>query len=171
MHNRGMPRSSVTRLRSAPASARRQPSPEKREAITSPLADSPAFLVRLAQLRAFDEFHRNFAGLGVTPAGFSVLALIAANPNVRPGEIAEELRVKPSNVAALVNGLVAAGFVRRMADSSELRAACLTITPEGRAAWAEMERTHHETDARFTTPLDEAEREQLAVLLRKLLGR
>src|SRR3712207_9375860 len=76
-------------------------------AIASPLADSPSFLVRLAQLRAFDEFHQQFAGLGVTPAGFSVLTLIVANPGVRPGAIAEELRVKPSNVAALVNALVA----------------------------------------------------------------
>lgn len=144
---------------------------EKREGIVSPLADSPAFLVRLAQLRAFDEFHRNFAGLGVTPAGFSVLALIAANPNVRPGAIAEELRVKPSNVAALVSGLVAAGLVQRTADESELRANCLRITPEGAKAWAEMERIHLKTDARFTTALDPAEREQLLTLLRKLTDR
>src|ERR687884_1693353 len=95
--------------RSTAASSDQAGGNEKREPIASPLADSPAFLVRLAQLRAFDEFYRNFAGLGVTPAGFSILALIAANPGVRPGTIAEELRVKPSNVAALVNGLVAAG--------------------------------------------------------------
>src|SRR3569833_1266468 len=91
----------------------RRPQPAAgRHDFASPLADSPAFLVRLAQLRAFDEFHRNFAGLGVTPAGFSVLALVAASPGVRPGAIAEELRVKPSNVAALVNALVAAGLVK-----------------------------------------------------------
>src|SRR5512134_1576049 len=113
------------------ATIQRLPSAEKRDAVTSPLADSPAFLVRLAQLRAFDEFHRNFAGLGVTPAGFSVLALIAANPNIRPGAIAEELRVKPSNVAALVNGLVAAGLVQRTVDEAELRANCLRLTVDG----------------------------------------
>jgi DNA-binding MarR family transcriptional regulator len=144
---------------------------EKRESITSPLSDSPAFLVRLAQLRAFDEFHRNFAGLGVTPAGFSVLALIAANPNIRPGAIAEELRVKPSNVAALVNGLVAAGFVRRTADESELRANCLRLTPEGANAWGEMYRTHLATDERFAAALSAAERETLLALLRKLVDR
>src|SRR4051812_45066920 len=87
----------------------------------SPLADSPGYLVRLAQLRSFDEFHRNFAGLGVTPAGYSVFALIVTNPGIRPGIIAEELRVKPSNVAALVNSLVTAGLVQRRTDASELR--------------------------------------------------
>jgi DNA-binding MarR family transcriptional regulator len=149
----------------------RTPSTEKREAMTSPLAESPGFLLRLAQLRVFDEFHRNFAGLGVTPAGFSVLALIAANPNIRPGAIAEELRVKPSNVAALVNGLVAAGFVQRTADESELRANCLRLTAAGAEAWTEMNRTHLATDERFTGILSAAERETLVALLRKLVER
>jgi DNA-binding MarR family transcriptional regulator len=149
----------------------RSSSADKREAIASPLADSPAFLVRLAQLRAFDEFHRNFAGLGVTPAGFSVLALIAANPNIRPGAIAEELRVKPSNVAALVNGLVAAGLVQRTADELELRANSLRLTAAGADAWTEMHKTHLATDERFSAVLSPAERETLVRLLRKLLDR
>jgi DNA-binding MarR family transcriptional regulator len=140
-------------------------------ALQSPLADSPGFLIRLAQLRAFDEFHRNFAGLGVTPAGFSVLALVAANPGVRPGTIAEELRVKPSNVAALVNALVAAGLVERRTDEAELRASLLHLTRAGARAWREMERARLETDASFLEPLAPAERRQLVALLRKLLHR
>jgi DNA-binding MarR family transcriptional regulator len=159
----------ATRTEAAPV---RRPRPGDRNGpLASPLAGSPAFLVRLAQLRAFDEFHRNFAGLGVTPAGFSVLALIAANPGVRPGAIAEELRVKPSNVAALVNGLAAAGLVERVTDESELRASLLHATAAGRRVWREMERTHHDTDARFAEALTLAERRQLVALLRKLLHR
>lgn len=145
--------------------------PPRENAITSSLADSPAFLVRLAQLRSFDEFHRNFAGLGVTPAGFSVFALIVANPGIRPGAIAEELRVKPSNVAVLVNGLVAAGLVRREADQAELRASLLHPTPGGSRIWREMDRAHQETDARFAAGLTPAERGQFVALLRKLLHR
>ena len=157
--------------RARAATARRRQDAEKDGGLVSPLANSPAFLVRLAQLHAFDEFHRNFAGLGVTPAGFSVLALIAANPGVRPGAIAEELRVKPSNVAALVNALVAARLVERAVDETELRASLLHLTPAGTRAWHEMERTHRDTDARFTEPLAPAERRQLVALLRKLLHR
>jgi DNA-binding MarR family transcriptional regulator len=140
-------------------------------AVASPLAGSPSFLVRLAQLRAFDEFHQHFAGLGVTPAGFSVLALVVANPGVRPGAIAEELRVKPSNVAALVNALVAAGLVERTPDASELRANLLHATPKGAEAWEEMERSHNEADARFAERLSAAERKRFVALLRKLLHR
>ena len=137
----------------------------------SPLAESPAFLVRLAQLRAFDEFHRNFAGLGVTPAGFAVLALIVANPGVRPGTIAEELRVKPSNVAVLVNALVAARLVERTTDRTELLANHLHVTKDGMRVWSEMERTHQETDARFVEALTLSERDRFVGLLRKLLHR
>lgn len=139
--------------------------------VASPLADSPAFLVRLAQLRAFDEFHRQFAGLGVTPAGFSVFALVVANPGVRPGAIAEELRVKPSNVAALVNALAAAGLVERTPDAAELRANRLHATEAGLEAWKEMERSHRETEARFVEGLSAEERERFVALLRKLLHR
>ena len=150
---------------------RTAPSNAGAAALASPLAGSPSFLVRLAQLRAFDEFHQQFAGLGVTPAGFSVLALVVANPGVRPGAIAEELRVKPSNVAALVNGLVAAGLVERTRDEAELRANLLHATEAGLAAWEEMDRSHGEADARFAEPLSAVERKQLVALLRKLLHR
>jgi DNA-binding MarR family transcriptional regulator len=161
----------MQRRRPRASASQRTPSAEKQDAITSPLSGSAAFLVRLAQLRGFDEFHRNFAGLGVTPAGFSVLALIAANPNIRPGAIAEELRVKPSNVAALVNALVAAGLVERSADEAELRANCLRLTEAGAKAWSEMYQIHLATDERFTAPLSDSEKQMLVRLLRKLAYR
>lgn len=146
-------------------------SPEIVTGIASPLNHRASFLVRIAQLRSFDEFHRHFAGLGVTPAGFSVLAIVAANPGIRPGAIAEELCIKPSNVAALVNGLVAQGYVRRTPDATELRANLLTMTDAGAKAWREMERALEATDAGFLAGLDAAERRQFLALLRKLLHR
>jgi DNA-binding MarR family transcriptional regulator len=161
----------MQRRRHRADASQRTPSAEKQDAIASPLSGSAAFLVRLAQLRVFDEFHRNFAGLGITPAGFSVLALIEANPNIRPGAIAEELRVKPSNVAALVNSLVASGLVQRSADEAELRANCLRLTAAGVKAWSEMYQTHLATDERFTNPLSADERDVFVTLLRKLVYR
>lgn len=139
--------------------------------LVSPLNHRAAFLVRIAQLRSFDEFHRHFAGLGVTPAGFSVFAVIASNPGVRPGAIAEELCIKPSNVAALVNALVAQGYVRRAQDATELRASLLSMTPAGARAWREMERALAAAEAGFLAGLDAAEQRQFLALLRKLLHR
>jgi DNA-binding MarR family transcriptional regulator len=139
--------------------------------LVSPLANSPGFLFRLAQVRAFDGFHRYFAGLGVTPTSFSVFALIVANPGIRPGVIADELLVKPSNVAALVNALVAAKLVVRRRDAAELRASLLHPTKAGSKAHREMFRAHLETDALLLRHLTEAERAKLVLLLQKLLHR
>src|SRR5690242_17912351 len=112
-----------------------RPQPAGDADVVSSLNHRPAFLVRLAQLRSFDEFHRHFAALDVTPAAFSVFAVIAANPGVRAGVIAEELRIKPSNVVALVNRLVAGGLVERTPDAAELRANMLYTTQAGARAW------------------------------------
>jgi DNA-binding MarR family transcriptional regulator len=152
-----------------PRAAATRPPPSNAGAVVSPLRHRPAFLVRLAQLRSFDEFHHHFAGLGVTPAGFSVFALIATNPGIRPGTIAEELRIKPSNVAALVNTLVADGLVERTPDAKELRASLLHATETGMAAWTDMERSADAVDQGFIDGLTAAEARQLVALLRKLL--
>ena len=135
----------------------------------SPLSDSAGFLFRLAQIRAFDEFHRSFAGLGVTPTSFAVFALIVANRGIRPSAIADELRVKSSNVAALVNALVDKKLVVRRQDVAELRASRLYPTKVGVKAHQEMFKVHLLTDNHLLSALDEKERTKLIALLRKLL--
>jgi DNA-binding MarR family transcriptional regulator len=136
--------------------------------IESPLRDSPSFLVRLAQLGVFDEFYRHFAGLSMTPARFSVFALIVTNPGVRPGTLAEELRVKPSNVAGLVNALVADGLVKRQQDKAELRANKLRPTKAGLKAFKEMWEIHCNLDKLLLEPLSASERKVFVQLMQKL---
>ena len=153
--------------------ARRKPdeTTDQTGCLQSPLNHRAAFLARLAQLRSFDEFHKQFAGLGVTPTQFSVFALIVENPGVRPGAIAEELRIKPSNVAVMVTSLVAAGLAERTQDATELRANVLHVTRAGTAAWRQMERAADEVEASFLEGLTSAEARQFTALLRKLLHR
>jgi DNA-binding MarR family transcriptional regulator len=137
-------------------------------AIRSPLRDSPSFLVRMAQLSAFDEFYRHFAGMNMTPARFSVFVLIVNNPGVRPGALTEELRVKPSNIATLVNALVADGFVDRRRDKKELRANMLFATKAGLKAFKEMWDVHCELDKLLLQPLSASEYKTFVALMRKL---
>ena len=136
--------------------------------VSSPLRDSPSFLLRMAQLSAFDEFHRHFAGLGMSPARFSVFALIATNPGVRPGALTEELRVKPSNIATLVNALVADGLVERRQDKTELRANKLFPTRAGLKAFKEMWSIHCELEKLLLGSLSASERKAFVALMRKL---
>lgn len=139
--------------------------------LRSPLQESAGFLVRLAQLRSFEEFSRRLGDLGITPARYSVLAVVAANPGVRPGSVAEELRIAPSNVATLVNQLVADGWVHRSPDRTELRANLLHLTAAGSAAFEVMEQRVAQVDAGLLEHLVPDEQAQFVYLLRKLLQR
>jgi len=104
----------------------------------------------------------------MTPARFSVFVLIVNNPGVRPGALTEELRVKPSNIATLVNALVADGFVDRRRDKKELRANMLFATKAGLKAFKEMWEVHCELDKLLLQPLSASEYKAFVALMRKL---
>ena len=94
--------------------------------------------------------------------------LIVKNPGVRPGALTEELRVKPSNIATLVNALVADGFVERRRDKKELRASMLFATKPGLKSFKEMWEVHCELDKLLLQPLSASEYKTFVSLMRKL---
>jgi DNA-binding MarR family transcriptional regulator len=154
----------------------------RRRRLTEPATDSAAapqpvmdeylgFLVRLVQLDVFEEFQSTLADLGTTPARYSVLAFIGANPGVRPGVVASQLRIKPPNLAVLLNALETEAIIRRETVQTELRASQLWLTPEGIKALAVMRPRVEATDRRVMATLSAAEQGQLIGLLRKVLGR
>ena len=104
----------------------------------------------------------------MTPARFSVFALIVTNPGVRPGALTEELRVKPSSIATLVNALAGDGLVERKQDKTELRANKLYATKAGLRAFQEMWDIHCELDKLLLEPLSASERKTFVALMRKL---
>lgn len=67
-------------------------------------------------------------------AQLEVPSCIAENPGLRPGELARALRLAPSSVATLLNGLGATGLVARAAQPADRRAVSLTLTVEGTRA-------------------------------------
>ena len=83
---------------------------------------------------------------GALPGGLSVaqlefLSCLTENPSARPGQLARLLRLAPSSVATLVNGLVRAGLVLRSGGITDRRTAVLDLTAAGRqvvAEWLEV---------------------------------
>lgn len=75
---------------------------------------------------------------GTLPGGLSVaqlelLSCLADNPGARPGQLARLLRLAPSSVATLVQGLTRAGLVSRTGGQQDRRTASLMLTAEGTA--------------------------------------
>jgi DNA-binding MarR family transcriptional regulator len=68
---------------------------------------------------------------GLSVAQLELLSAVADNPGARPGQLARPLRLAPSSVATLVNGLRAAGLITRTEGDRDRRTALLRLTPHG----------------------------------------
>lgn len=75
----------------------------------------------------------------VSLAQYRVLATVAAGGE-RATQLAERLALAKPTITAVVDALVARGFVRRDEVAGDRRAARLSITPAGRRALATTER-------------------------------
>jgi DNA-binding MarR family transcriptional regulator len=78
---------------------------------------------------------------GLSVAQLELLSALAAGHGARPGQLARLLRLAPSSVTTLVNGLRRAGLVTRTGAADDRRSALLLLTPRGQAAvssWQEV---------------------------------
>jgi DNA-binding MarR family transcriptional regulator len=78
---------------------------------------------------------------GLSVAQLELLSCLADNPRARPSQLARLLRLAPSSVATLVQGLRRAGLVSRTGGQRDRRTASLLLTPDGTAivgSWQEV---------------------------------
>jgi DNA-binding MarR family transcriptional regulator len=117
--------------------------------------------------RAMRRAGRAYGPGGSLPGGMSVaqlefLSCLAENPAARPGQVARLLRLAPSSVATLVNGLVRAGLVVRSGGVADRRTAALDLTPAGRLVLSDWQRVNARILAAAVTALPAASRRRLA---------
>ena len=103
---------------------------------------------------------------GALPGGLSVaqlefLSCLAENPAARPGQLARLLRLAPSSVATLVNGMARAGLVVRAGGTDDRRTAVLDLTAPGRAVVADWQDVNARILASALTSLNAASRRSL----------
>lgn len=128
------------------------------------------FLLRLAQLRVFGIFYRELEKRAVRPGEFSILLVIAENPGIRQGILAEALSIKRAHMTKIVRAMEANGLIERSVPADDRRAVELRLSEAGEA----RVRTHREAffalDETAGSPLTASETAQLMRLLRKFLG-
>jgi DNA-binding MarR family transcriptional regulator len=100
------------------------------------LAEFLGYSLKRAQLRIFDDFIRCVAPLQLTPAQFSVLMLVDANPGRNQTEIASTLGVLRPNFVALLDELEGRDLCVRVRSSNDRRSHILRLTEKGRAVLA-----------------------------------
>ena len=134
------------------------------------LEHSAGFIMRIAQLTAFE---RLFAVLGesdIKISEFTVLIAVAENPGIRQGVIADVLKIKWSNMTKLVRGLEDRGLVERHIPPDNRRSVVLRVTEKGRREINRSSEAMYRSDRAALSMLNDEEHAQLIALSRKIAG-
>lgn len=103
-----------------------------------PLTERLGYVLRRAQLAVFQDFFASFAALDISPATYSALTVIEANPGLSQTRVADALGIQKSNFVAMIGGLETRGLVRREASPSDRRTYRLFLTDGGRHLVAQL---------------------------------
>lgn len=111
------------------------------------------------------------AALELTPAQFSMLVLVDANPGMIQRQLSEALDISPPNLVPVVDRMVARGLVERRASTEDRRLQQLFLTPEGQQMQARAEAAVTQFERDLEEALSATERKHLAPALDKLEAR
>jgi DNA-binding MarR family transcriptional regulator len=106
----------------------------------------------------------------ITPSHLRALRVLSGEGAMRPSALAERLRVAPRSVTEVVDALEAKGLAKRRPDPGDRRATLVEMTGHGVRMLEAIEAARGAETERIFDRLSEAERADLARLLRKLMG-
>jgi DNA-binding MarR family transcriptional regulator len=134
------------------------------------LEHSAGFVMRIAQLTAFERFFAVLGTSNVKISAFTVLVAITENPGIRQGVIADVLKIKWSNMTKLVRGLEERGLVERHIPPDNRRSVVLRVTEKGRQQIEHSAEAMYRSDRMALSMLNDEEHAQLIALSRKIAG-
>ena len=94
------------------------------------------YFVRRVQIWVFQDFIRTLAQIDISPAQFSVLVVISANPGLSQAELAATLGIERARLARLLHRLQGRGLIQRLESSDDGRRHALQLTAQGRTLLA-----------------------------------
>ena len=90
------------------------------------------YFIRRVQIWVFQDFIRTLAPIDISPAQFSVLVVISANPGLSQAELAATLGIERARLARLLHRLQGRGLIQRLESSDDGRRHALQLTSPGR---------------------------------------
>jgi DNA-binding MarR family transcriptional regulator len=150
--------------------ARTKVSPrEWRDANYGELADSVGFLLRRAQLAVLGDLIAALEPLDLSPAQFSVLVLIEANPDLAQSDLCAALGIQRPNFVSMLDELEARQLTRRCASRLDRRIKTLALTPVGDRLLRRALTIHDAHEATLLKRLRTSGVHQLERLLKRLV--
>ena len=124
------------------------------------------YFVRRLQVSIFQDFIRRLSGLDLSPAQFSVLVVIGANPGLSQAELADALGIERARLVRLLHRLDKRGLTRRLPSSADGRRHALELTSDGARVLGQAERLSEEHEAMLKEKLGPARHRLLLQALR-----
>lgn len=134
----------------------------------SALDDDLNFLLARATAVSLAAGNRALRPYGLKARSYSVLALASAGEPVSQREVADFLRLDPSQVVALVDELESRKLVERVVDRRDRRSKVVAATTEGRKLAHEATAAARSAEAALHSDLSVSERAQLMAYLKAL---
>ena len=119
-------------VRATPATPRRSP-PMVND--IGPLKGHLGYFVRRLQIWVFQDFIRTLAAIEISPAQFSVLAVIQANEGLSQIELGNTLAIERARLVRLLNRLQRRGLLERLPSSGDGRRHALRLTSAGQSTF------------------------------------
>lgn len=113
------------------------------------------YALRRAQNALYLDFHRATAAWDVSPQRFAALVLIARNPGMRQGVLAQAMGLHRSGALRLTDWLTAQGWAQRRDTPDDARAWGLHLTPAGKRRLAGLQAAVAEHDRALLAALGE----------------
>ena len=128
------------------------------------------YVLRRAQLAGFEAFHRATERLDITPARYTALVIVGANPGMSQSALGAALGTARSGAMMLADWMETRGLVERRHRADDGRSWGLYLTRRGEARLRDLKRRVRANDEAFAARLSSAERSQLRQRLEKLTG-
>lgn len=94
------------------------------------------YFVRRVQVWVFQDFIRRLSSIDISPAQFSVLVVVAANPGLSQSQLATTLGIERARLVRLLNRLERRGLTQRLPSSADGRRHALRLTRDGQSLLA-----------------------------------
>jgi len=114
------------------------------------LNDRLGYFVRRLQVSIFQDFIRRLSSIDISPAQFSVLVVIDANPGLSQAELSTTLAIERARLVRVLHHLQRRGLIQRLPSSVDGRRHELQLTRDGQKALARAQvlAEEHETALR-----------------------
>ncbi|ROO60732.1 DNA-binding MarR family transcriptional regulator [Micromonospora sp. Llam0] len=132
------------------------------------LGEDLSFLLARANALSLTAANSALAEHGLKARSFSVLALAVYDTRPTQRELAEFLRLDPSQVVALIDDLEKRHLVERRTDPADRRANVLVATDAGRVLFARAQESARAAEADLLAGVTPEDRQRLARILRLL---